>query len=68
METRRRGRTLAHDGQKRCGLALEAGMRLGTGRMSSCLSDGEDDKMLSAWTTVRMGQDAGGTDGRRGND
>ena len=32
-------------------------MRLGTGRMSTCLGDGEDDKMCSAWATARIGQD-----------
>ena len=45
--------TPAHSGLRRCDLALEAGMRLGTGRTSAYL---------------RMGQDAGGANGRRGSD
>nr|TKW37029.1 hypothetical protein SEVIR_1G020800v2 [Setaria viridis] len=48
--------------------ALEAGMRLGTGRTNACLGDVEDGKMRSASVTARMGQDAGGADGRRGGD
>lgn len=69
METRRKGgSTPAHGGQRHYGLALEAGMRLGMGRTSACLGDSKDGKMRSTWVTARMGQDARGTDGRRGSD